>query len=176
MPSHLFFHCMHYVCWRLMPNCSFQGCNATDAFNMRGILWRILPFNTKKSKLLVFGKKSLDFAPLLLNNESIEVVSEWKYLGCTLISNKGKLTFSNRSELCSFYGSSNSILRAVCRPNELVLMKLLYSVCVPSLTYCAEVKDLSSSDMHACNVALNNSIRHIFSYNRWESTRHLRQP
>ena len=123
----------------------------------------------------MFGKKSLDFAPLLLNNESIEVVSQWKYLGCTLISNKGKLTFSNRSELCSFYGSSNSVLRAVCRPNELVLMKLLYSVCVPSLTYCAEVKDLSSSDMHACNVALNNSIRYIFSYNRWESTRHLRQ-
>ena len=135
-----------------------------------------LSFNTKKSKLLVFGKKTPDFAPLLLNKESIELVTEWKYLGCTIISNnRGKFTISNRSGLCSFYGSSNSVLRAVCRPNELVLMKLLYSICVPSLTYCAEVKDLSSSEMHDCNVALNNSIRHIFSYNRWESTRHLRQ-
>ena len=68
-----------------------------------------------------------------------------------------------------------SILRSVKKPNELVLMNLLYSNCVPSLTYCAEVKDLSSANMHKCNVALNDSIRLIFTYNRWESTRHLRQ-
>ena len=54
-------------------------------------------------------------------------------------------------------------------------MNLLYSICVPNLTYCAEVKDLSSANMHKCNVALNDSIRLIFTYNRWESTRHLRQ-
>ena len=123
----------------------------------------------------MFGKKN-PTSSLVLNNESIEVVSEWKYLGCTIISNnKGKLIFSNRSELCSFYGSSNSILRSVHRPNELVLMKLLYSICVPNLTYCVEVKSLSSSDMQKGNVALNDSIRFIFTYNRWESTRFLRQ-
>ena len=54
-------------------------------------------------------------------------------------------------------------------------MNLLYSNCVPSLTYAAEVKDLTSSEMQECNVALNDSIRRIFSYNRWESTRTLRQ-
>ena len=54
-------------------------------------------------------------------------------------------------------------------------MNLLYSNCVPSLTYASEVKDLTSSEMHDCNVALNDSIRRIFSYNRWESTRTLRQ-
>ena len=95
---------------------------------------------------------------------------------CTIVSDtRGRFTFSTRSELCSFYGASNSVVRAACRPNDLVLMQLLYTVCVPSLTYCAEVKELSSRDMNDCNVALNNAIRFIFSYNRWESTRHLRQ-
>ena len=54
-------------------------------------------------------------------------------------------------------------------------MHFLYSHCVPCLTNCAEVKELTSAEMHKCNVALNNSIRTIYSYNRWESTRFLRQ-
>ena len=54
-------------------------------------------------------------------------------------------------------------------------MKLLYTFSVPILTYASEVKVLSHSDMHDCNVALNNAIRRIFSYNRWESIRTLRQ-
>ena len=53
-------------------------------------------------------------------------------------------------------------------------MHLLYSNCVPNITYAAEVKSLSNTDMHKCNVALNDSIRRIFTYNRWESTRQLR--
>ena len=77
--------------------------------------------------------------------------------------------------LGAFYSSSNSILRSVRKPNELVLMNLLYSNCAPNLTYCAEVKQLSSGDMNRLNVALNDAIRSIFTFNRWESTRFLRQ-
>ena len=54
-------------------------------------------------------------------------------------------------------------------------MNLLYSHCVPCLTNCAEVKELTSAEMQKCNVALNDSIRLIYSYNRWESTRFLRK-
>ena len=54
-------------------------------------------------------------------------------------------------------------------------MNLLYSNCVPVLTNAAEVKVIPNVEMHDCNVALNNCIRRIFSYNRWESTRFLRQ-
>ena len=68
-----------------------------------------------------------------------------------------------------------SILRSKMIQNELVLMNFLYSHCVPIITNCAEVKELSSVDLNKCNVALNDSIRFIFSYNRWESTRFLRQ-
>ena len=91
------------------------------------------------------------------------------------VAGRKGMSFLVRNELRNFYATSNSILRAVRRPNELVLMNLLYSNCVPNLTYCAEVKDVSSADMQQCNVALSNSIRHIFSYNRWESMHHLRQ-
>ena len=113
-------------------------------------------------------------SPLQLNNEYIEFVSSWKYLGCTVISGK-TFAFSTSSELGAFYASTNSILRSLRKPNELVQMNLLYTNCVPCLTYCAEVKNLGSTDMHKCNVALNDSIRRIFSYQRWESTRQLRQ-
>ena len=54
-------------------------------------------------------------------------------------------------------------------------MNLLYSNFVSCLTYAAEVKELPSVEMQSSNVALNDSIRRIFSYNRWESTRTLRQ-
>ena len=85
------------------------------------------------------------------------------------------MAFSCRSDLAKFYRSSNSIISSTQQPNELVMITLLYANCVPSLTYAAEVKDISSREMHDCNVALNDSIRRIFSYNRWESTRVLRQ-
>ena len=134
-----------------------------------------LSFNTKKSNALQFcSGKSVQIQPLVLNGEIIEFVTKWKYLGCTVMSTP-KFSFSNETELNAFYCSANSILRSLKRPNELVLMKLLYSNCVPNLTYCAEVKELTSSDMNRSNVALNDSIRRIFSYNRWECTRYLRQ-
>ena len=77
--------------------------------------------------------------------------------------------------LSNFYCSTNAILRSHLIQNELVKMNFLYSHCVPCLTYCADVKELISADMNKCNVALNDSIRLIYSYNRWESTRALRK-
>ena len=53
-------------------------------------------------------------------------------------------------------------------------MRLLYSYSVPILTYDGEVKAFSHSDMGRCNTALNDAIRRIFSFHRWESIRTLR--
>ena len=133
-----------------------------------------LSFNVRKSKALLFGKWPENVSPLLINNQPVEYITEWKYLGCTIVAGKN-LSFSVKSHLRSFYCSVNSLLGTVQRPNELVMMKLLYSNCVPALTYAADIRDMSSSDMNQCNVALNGSIWKIFSYNRWESTRYLRQ-
>ena len=53
-----------------------------------------LHFNTKKSKALLFGQfKSVSVAPLLLNNQPIDYVKEWSYLGTTIVSGNN-LSFS----------------------------------------------------------------------------------
>ena len=134
-----------------------------------------LSFNVKKSKTLIFGKTNTNLiTPLTLNDDTIEIVSSWKYLGCMIVSGS-KLSFSIASDLSSFYCSANTILRSHLLQNEMVQMNFLYSHCVPCLTYCADVKELSTGDMHKCNVALNDSIRLIYCNNRWESTRFLRK-
>ena len=54
-------------------------------------------------------------------------------------------------------------------------MHLLYSNCVPVLTYAAEVKEFNAREMSSINVAINNAIRKIFSFGRMESVRFLRE-
>ena len=134
-----------------------------------------LTFNTKKSKVLIFGDmKGKSISPLILYNEPLEFVPHWRYLGATVVAG-AKLTFSCKQELSNFYRSLNSLLSATQKPNELVLMNLLYSNCVSALTHAAEVKVIPNSELNDCNVALNNAIRRIFTFLRWESTRHSLQ-
>ena len=54
-------------------------------------------------------------------------------------------------------------------------MELLFCNCVPILTYGCEVKRHSGREMTNLDVALNDCIRKIFGYHRWESTRELRK-
>ena len=42
------------------------------------------------------------------------------------------------------------------------------------MTYACEVSSFSAAQIQALTVALNDCIRRIFSYNRWESVRFLR--
>ena len=53
-------------------------------------------------------------------------------------------------------------------------MKLLYSICVPNLTYACEVANYHHKGKESLHVALNDAIRRIYSYNRWESIQTLR--
>ena len=54
-------------------------------------------------------------------------------------------------------------------------MRLLYSYCVPILTYGAQVTVFNYRDMHAMSVALNDAVRKIFGWNRWQSVSDLRK-
>ena len=54
-------------------------------------------------------------------------------------------------------------------------MKLLYSVCVPTITYACDVVSFHYKEMESLHVAVNDAIRKIFSYNRWESIKILRE-
>ena len=100
-----------------------------------------LSFNPRKSKTMVFGKNySSSRASLFLSDEPIQFVNEWKYLGVIVLSGK-TITFSPKVDLCNFYASFNSLYNVYTRPSETVLMFLLYTTCIPNLTYASEVKE-----------------------------------
>ena len=100
--------------------------------------------------------------------EPIQFVDEWKYLG--LIISKGKcFSVIPNNDLRNFYASFNSLYNAHTRPSETVLMHLLYTTCIPNLTYAANVKQSCFADMSRCNTAVNDAIWKIFGFKRWES-------
>ena len=84
------------------------------------------------------------------------------------------LNYSALQDLRSFHRAVNSILCGRVKPNNQVLLKLVYTNCVPILTYACSVKEYSYVSMHNCHVAVNNAIRRIFSFAIFESIRHLR--
>ena len=136
-----------------------------------------LNFNPKKSKVMVFSKSKIEtgkYYGIYMNGQCIEYVTSIKYLGVTICSNPS-FSFSASKDIANFYCSSNAILNALHKPDDCVLMHLLYTNCVPVLTYACGVKKFSSREMQDCNTALNNAIRRIFTYNRWESVRELRE-
>ena len=136
-----------------------------------------ITFNSGKSKVMVFGKCKVDLEsiqPILLNNSKVEVASRIKYLGTTIVSNP-KFAFIAEADLVSFHRSANSVLNVIKKPDEIVQMQLLFTNCVPTLTYACAGKEFSAREMADCNTALNSAIRKVFSFQRWESIRHLRE-
>ena len=136
-----------------------------------------LTFNSKKSKILVFSKSKIDLNSLRqirLGNSLIDYVSTILYLGVTITSDRG-FGFSAANDICTFYRASNSILNVLMKPDEVVLMHLLETNCIPILSYACSIKSFSARDMSECNIAMNNAIRKIFTFNRWESIRSLRE-
>ena len=137
-----------------------------------GIEWCI-GYNPLKTNLMIFGR-TIMHDTLFLNGTPINTVQSCKYLGLNLIAGKGFCS-STSKPLASFYRSANTILNVLHKPSEQILMKLLYTNCVPVLTYGCEVRRHSARDMISFDVALNDCIRKIFSFNRWTSTRELRK-
>ena len=122
---------------------------------------------------MVFGKQKGDYCSLMLNGSAIEYVHEWKYLGTT-VTDGISLGFSARPDLSSFFRATNSILNALTNAHNQTLVTLLYTNCVPILTYACGVKQYSPQEMSNCNVALNNALRKIFGFTDWRSIRLLR--
>ena len=136
-----------------------------------------LCFNPKKTKIVLFGKhydQSQNFASLKINGSSIDYAENVCYLGFHLKSGKN-CCFSCEEALKSFHSASNSIVRSMKRPNEVVLLHLLYSNCVPILSYGSEVKEFSQREFLHLNTAVNLYIRRIFSFSWWQGTRFIRE-
>ena len=135
-----------------------------------------LTFNSKKSKVMIFGNGSDSYKglPITLNGSALDIVSEWKYLGTTIKSGKS-FAFSARPDISSFYRAANSVLNVLTNAHEHILMNLLYTNCIPILTYACAAKEYSASDMTDCNTAINSVIRKIFGFENRKSVRLLRE-
>ena len=136
-----------------------------------------LRFNVAKTKVMVFGRFSRSLqslAKVCVGGKAIDYVDKCKYLGFYLLSHD-HFKFSVTEDLRGFFGSVNSILTSTNKPKENVLMQLLYTNCVPKLTYGAEIKDFNSAESNQLNVALNGAIRRIFGFRHWQSIRQIRE-
>ena len=129
--------------------------------------------NSKKSKNMVFGKIPQNPPELILDGKGLEWVNSWLYLGVTLSSSK-KYNCCIDAKVKSFYRSANAILRIDGYSNELVMLQLLESHCLPILAYAIEVIDVADSDARRkLRVAYNSIFRKIFNYKRNESVTDL---
>ena len=104
-----------------------------------------LDFNVKKSKVMIVGKPltNVKLSAVFLKNEPLEQVSDCKYLGVILCAGK-VLTFSPIASIRSFHRAANAILYSRVKPNNEILLKLLYMICVPILSYAAAIRDYSA--------------------------------
>ena len=75
----------------------------------------------------------------------------------------------------AFYRSARSILDGLNQPCEDVQMKLLYSVSVPCLICACEVVEYSNRDKQSLHVAVNDAIRKIIDFDRWQSVEEIRE-
>ena len=99
----------------------------------------------------------------------LDWVDQWSYLGIVLKSN---IFFDCNVEerTKKFYKCLNAILRVEGRSNDLVMLQLLETHCVPILTYAVEVLHISDvTSRRQLRVAYNSIFRKIFGYRRYES-------
>ena len=125
--------------------------------------------NVKKSKNLFFGKPTEIHHHIVLDGKPIDWVSEWIYLGVKLKSAK-QFNCSVREKIKKFYRSANAILRIDGKSNDMVMLRLLESHCIPILTYAIEIIHVSNRDeRRQLRVAYNSLFRKLFLY-KWSES------
>ena len=125
--------------------------------------------NPKKTKNMCFGRKTNVSHRLLMSGTPIEWVSEWKYLGVTLHTGR-VFNCSVTEKVKAFYRSLNSILRIEGRSDDMILLRLIESHCIPILTYGMEIIHVAQRDeKRSLRVAYNSVYRKLFHYRTFES-------
>ena len=131
--------------------------------------------NSKKSKNMSFGKVLPDLPQLILDGKPLDWVDSWPYLGIKLSSSK-RYNCCIVDKVKSFYRSANAILRIDGHSNELVMLQLLESQCLPILSYGIDVIEVADRDSRRkLRVAYNSIYRKVFGYTKRESVTELQQ-
>ena len=122
---------------------------------------------------MCFGKKRKINFKLNLNGIPIEWVDTWKYLGVVLKAGS-RFGCSVAERVKSFYRSLNSILRDEGRSDDMILLRLIESHCVPVLSYAIEIIHVADRDeRRSLRVAYNSIFRKLFGYRTFESVTNL---
>ena len=139
-----------------------------DACSAFCLEWDI-KLNAKKTKNLMFGNKSPPLHKVRLHGTDIPWENKCKYLGVTLVS--GRLFGCCIKEITGkFYRALNSILRIEGRSDEMVMLRLLETHCIPILTYAAEVIHVNDrNERRQLRVSYNAVYRKMFGYSYRES-------
>ena len=122
---------------------------------------------------MYFGKAvQFRFQPTL-NGTPIDWVDEWKYLGVILRSGP-RFGCSVTERVKAFYRSLNSILRIEGRSDDMILLQLIETHCVPILTYAIEIVEIANrNERRSLRVAYNSVFRKLFGYRQFESVTNL---
>ena len=106
---------------------------------------------------------------MTLDGAEIQWEDEWSYLGVTL---KSGITFgcTVSARIKKFYRCANAILRIDGRSDDLIMLQLVETHCVPLLTYAIEIVHVANrDDRRQLRVAYNSLFRKIFAY-RWSQS------
>ena len=82
---------------------------------------------------------------LTLNGCEIEWVEKWPYLGIVLITG-AKFGCCIADKIRKFYKAANHIFRIEGKSNDLMILRLVETHCIPILTYGIEVLVVSDQD------------------------------
>jgi len=119
-------------------------------------------FNPVKSHLITFGC-SIPKATLRLNNDYLEWSSKVKYLGLYITGNANfKISLNTAKQ--KYFGCFNNIKSIIRQQvNEMMILKLIKTYCLPRLLYGCEIWPIESVGMHELDVIWYNGFRHIFN-------------
>ena len=125
--------------------------------------------NAKKSKAMYFGKRAEVVCNISLDGKLIDWVDEWVYLGVSLKSGK-RFGCSVTDRIKKFYRCANALFRIDGRYNDMTMLRLVETHCVPLLTYAIEIVHVANQDdRRQLRVAYNSLFRKIFYYRTRDS-------
>ena len=108
-----------------------------------------------------------------LNGKNLEWVQSWTYLGVNFVSGK-RFGCSVTDRIKKFYRCANAIFRIEGRSDDLAMLRLVQSHCVPMLTYGMEVAHFADgNEKSKIRAAYNSLFRRIFGYRDFESVTEL---
>ena len=122
---------------------------------------------------MYFGNRCTDLYTPTINGAPIQWVESCLYLGVCLVSSKVfKCSVTDRIK--KFYKCANAIFRIEGRSDDLTMLSLVETHCVPILTYGIEIADFfDSSQKSKVRAAYNSLFRKIFGYRNFESVSEL---